>query len=85
MRTLHGEAKALVPKGEHEPSRALREVLVRCLQREPHRRPSAARLLETKFFRVRCMLRGGGAQCSLPLGGVAVGCVDVCRCESACV
>ena len=33
---------------------AMRDIVAKCLMKDPSRRPTAAQLLEHKFFKVRC-------------------------------
>ena len=41
----------------HSPAhcaQAMRDIVAKCLMKDPSRRPTAAQLLEHKFFKVRC-------------------------------
>ncbi|GFR41410.1 hypothetical protein Agub_g2093 [Astrephomene gubernaculifera] len=52
LMTLQNPAPTLEDKGKKHFSKALKDLVTRCLQKEKEKRPSAAQLLEHKFFKI---------------------------------
>ncbi|GIL43351.1 hypothetical protein Vafri_1106 [Volvox africanus] len=52
LMTLQNPAPTLEDKGQKHFSKALKDLVTRCLQKEKDKRPSAAQLLEHKFFKI---------------------------------
>merc|ERR1711874_457214 len=51
LMTLQNPPPTLDDKGKKHFSKAMRDVVTRCLQKDPRLRPSATQLLEHKFFK----------------------------------
>ncbi|KAG1678629.1 hypothetical protein FOA52_012636 [Chlamydomonas sp. UWO 241] len=51
LMTLQNPPPSLEDKGKRHFSKAMREVVAKCLQKDPRLRPTAAQLLEHKFFK----------------------------------
>lgn len=51
LMTLQNPPPSLEDKGKKHFSKAMRDVVTRCLQKDPRSRPTAAQLLEHKFFK----------------------------------
>ncbi|KAG2442957.1 hypothetical protein HXX76_003032 [Chlamydomonas incerta] len=52
LMTLQNPAPTLEDKGKRHFSKALKDLVARCLQKESDKRPTAAQLLEHKFFKI---------------------------------
>ncbi|KAG2455174.1 hypothetical protein HYH02_000990 [Chlamydomonas schloesseri] len=52
LMTLQNPAPTLEDKGKRHFSKALKDLVARCLQKEVDKRPTAAQLLEHKFFKI---------------------------------
>lgn len=52
LMTLQNPPPTLDDKGKKHFSKAMRDVVSRCLQKDPRLRPTASQLLEHKFFKV---------------------------------
>ncbi|PNH08988.1 Serine/threonine-protein kinase OSR1 [Tetrabaena socialis] len=52
LMTLQNPAPTLEDKGKRHFSKALKDLVTRCLQKERDKRPTAAQLLEHKFFKI---------------------------------
>ncbi|GLC35930.1 hypothetical protein PLESTM_000383900 [Pleodorina starrii] len=52
LMTLQNPAPTLEDKGQKHFSKALKDLVTRCLQKEKDKRPAAAQLLEHKFFKI---------------------------------